>query len=128
MFDELGAVDVGHKNWRHEWFIDLLHQVDGVFALPPDHNAIRMHQIADGAAFAQELRIADNIKLRAVAIVAFDGLGDFFACFHRHGAFIDNHAIAGQYARDFPGDFLDEAKIDIAVRLLRSGDGDENDL
>ena len=87
-----------------------------------------MHQIGHGAAFPQKLRIADHVKLRAMAIVTFNGCGDFFTCFHRHSAFIDNDAVAGQDACDLARDLFDEAKIDIAIGLLWRGHGNENDL
>jgi hypothetical protein len=43
MFDELGAVYIGNEDRRHEWFVQLFHQVDGVLALRSNHDAIRMH-------------------------------------------------------------------------------------
>ena len=46
MLDELGAVNISHQDRRHKWLINLLHQIDGMFALRSDHNAIGMHQIA----------------------------------------------------------------------------------
>ena len=41
VLDQLGAVDVGHENRRHERFVNLLHQVDRLLALRADDDAIR---------------------------------------------------------------------------------------
>ncbi len=64
----------------------------------------------------------------AVAIVTFDRLRYTFTRFHRHGAFIDYHTVIGKDIRDFAGNFFDETKIDISIRLLWGGHGNKNDL
>ena len=104
VLDQLRAVDVGHENRRHERLVNLLHQVDRALALRADHDSIGFHQVSHRAAFAQELRIADDVELRAVLVVAFDRLRDFFAGLHRHGALVDDHAIIGQDAGDLARD------------------------
>ena len=43
MFDELGAVDISDQYGCHEWLINLLHEIDGMFALRSDHNTIWTH-------------------------------------------------------------------------------------
>ena len=72
MFDELGAVNISHQYRRHEWLINFFHEIDGVFALRSDHNAIWMHQVGYRTAFAQKFRITDHIEVRAVAVISFD--------------------------------------------------------
>jgi hypothetical protein len=93
-----------------------------------DHDAIGLHQIRDRAAFAEKFRIADHVELGAVPVVTLDRLAHFLAGLHRDGALVHDHAIARQNVGNFSRDFLNEAKIDTAVRLLRSGHGDEDDL
>ena len=128
MFDEFGAIDIGHQDGRHKGLINLLHEVDGAFALGSNYDAIRLHQIGYRAAFAQKFGITDHVEVRAMAVIPLDRFGHFFAGFHRHCALVDNHAVIGQDPRDFTSDFLQETKIDIAIRLLRSRNGDKDDL
>ena len=99
-----------------------------MLALRSNHDAIRMHQIGNRTAFTQKLRITNNIELCAVAIVSLDRFSHFFACLYRHRALVDNYPIVSHYPRDFPRDFLEKTKIDIAIWLLGSGNGDKNDL
>src|SRR5713101_5143912 len=128
MFDELGAANISHKDRCHEWLINLLHEIDGMLALGSNHDAIRMHQVCNRTAFAQKFGIADNIEVGAVAVISFDRFSHFFARFHWYRALVDNHSIIGQYRGDVARDFLEEAKIHIAIWLLGSGNGDKNDL
>ena len=128
VLDQLGAVDIGDENRRHERLVNFLHQVDRALALRADDDPVRVHQVGHGAAFAQEFRIAHDVEFGAVSVVALDRFGDFFAGFHRHGALIDDDAIIGQDAGDFARDFFDETEIDAAVGLLRRRHGDEDDL
>src|SRR6187397_766767 len=121
MLDQLGTVHVSHEHWRHEWFVNFFHQIDGMFALRTDYDPVWIHQICDRAAFAQELGIADDIELRAMAIVALDRLGDFFARLYRHGALVHDHAIVFQDPGNFARDFFDEAQINATIRLLWRG-------
>ena len=72
MLDELRAVNVSHQHRRHKWLINLLHEIDGMFALCSDHNPVGMHQVRYCTAFAQKFRVADDVEVRAVAVVSFD--------------------------------------------------------
>src|SRR5438067_1370768 len=128
VLDQFRAVDVGHKDRRHERLVDLFHEIDGVFALRADHDAVGLHQVGHRAAFAQEFRIADDIELGPVSVVTLDRFAHLLAGFHRHRAFVHDHAITGQDIGDIARDFLDEAEIYATVRLRRRRHGDENDL
>src|ERR1700730_14754962 len=128
MFDQLGAVDVGYQNRRHERFVDLLHEIDCVFTLCTNHDPVRVHQVGHRAAFAQKLGIADHIEFRTMLVIAFNGLANLFAGFDWHRALVDDHAIARQDAGDLTRDLFDKAEIDAAVRLLRSRHSDEDNL
>ena len=59
----------------------------------------------------------------AVTIVAFDGFRDF-RLFHRM-CFVDNHPMSVRLP-NLARHFLQEPKIDIAIWLLRSGNGNKD--
>src|SRR6478672_1812136 len=103
-------------------------RIGAVFTLRTDDDPIGMHQIVDSTAFAQEFRITDNVKLRAVAIITFDRFGYFFASFYRHRALIDDNPVIGENAGDLARDFFDETQVDAAVALRWSRHRNENDL
>src|SRR5882724_3042404 len=128
MFDELGAVNISHQDWRHKRLINLLHEIDRVFALRSDDNTIRPHQIRYCAAFAQKFRVADHIEARAVAVVSFDRFGYLLARFYGHCALVNDHAIISQDSGDFSGNLFKKTQIDIAIWLLRSRNSDEHNL
>ena len=129
MFDQLGGVDVGDKDRGIEWLIHLLHECQGAIAVTADDNAVGLHQVGHGAAFAQELWIAHHIEV-SDAVVALDRVGDFFARFDRNGALINDHAIfiGLEDSGDFPGHALDEAQVHASIWLRRRGNGNEDDL
>ena len=128
MFDEFGAVNISHQDRRHKRLINLLYEIDGVFALCSDDNAIRTHQIRYCTAFAQKFGVADHIEVSAMAVVSFDRFGHFLARFHGHCALVNYHTIISQNSRDFSRNFFKKTQIDIAIGLLRSRHGDEDDL
>jgi len=130
VFDKFGRIDVGDENRSHEWLVDFLHYGDGALAVAADDDAIGLHQVWHGAAFAEKFRIAHDIKFRATLIVAADRVSDLCAGFHGHGALIDDHAVlAGlQNGRNLAGNFFDVRKVDASIRLWRRGDGDKNDI
>jgi len=72
MLDELSAINIRHQYWRHKRLIKLLHEIDGVFALRSDHDAIRAHQIGYCTTFPQKFRITDYVEVGAVAVISFD--------------------------------------------------------
>src|SRR6266516_6376466 len=128
MFDEFGAVNISHQDRRHERLINLLHEIDGVFALCSDDNAIRTHQIRYRTAFAQKFGVADHIEVSAMAVVSFNRFGHFLARFYGHCALVNDHTIISQNSGDFSRNFFKKTQIDIAIGLLRSRHGDEDDL
>src|SRR5262249_45164043 len=128
MLDELGAVDVGDQDRRHKRLVNLLHEGNGAFALGSDHDAMRLHQVGYGTAFTENFRIGHHVEVCAMAVVPFFRFSDLLWGFYGNGAFVNNHAVIGQNPRDFTSDFLHKAKIDIAIGLLRSRNGDKDDL
>src|SRR5438874_4973605 len=87
-----------------------------------------MHQIVDSTAFAQEFRITNHVKFRAVTIIAFNRFGYFFASFYRHRALIDDDSVIGENAGDLARDFFDETQLAAAVALTWSRHRNKNDL
>ena len=128
VLDELGAVDVRHEHGSHERLIHLLHDGQGAVAVAADDDAVRLHQVLHGAAFAKELRIAHHIKLHTRAGVAADGLRHTLAGLYRHGALVHHHAVAVEEAGDLAGHLLHKAQVHAAVWLGRGGHGDEQHL
>jgi hypothetical protein len=94
-----------------------------------DHDPVGFHQIGHGAAFPEELWVADHVEA-CFAVVAFDGGFDCFAGLDWDGAFIDDDAVFAfaENACDLAGDAFDVGEIDAAIDLGWSRDSDENDL
>src|SRR5205085_10644938 len=99
-----------------------------MFALRANNDAVGMHQIVNGAAFAQKLRITDHIKLGAVTIVTLNRFGHFLAGLYRHRALINDNAVIGQDTGNFARDFFDKAQVYASIGERGSGNGDENYL
>lgn len=128
MFDEFGAVDVCDENGSDEGFVDFLHDGEGAVAVATDDDAVGVHEVFDGAAFAEEFGVGDDVEFDGWFGVAADGLGDAFAGSDGDGAFVDDDAVAIEADGDFSGDFFDVAEVDAAVWLGWGGDGDEDDF
>ena len=127
VLDQLGRVEVGEHDRRVEGLVDFPHRGDGAVRGNADDNAVGLHQVLDGGAFAKEFGIADDVDVGA-GIVAADGLRDFLAGLDRDGAFIDDDLVFLDVRGDLARDALDEAEVDAAIRLRRRGHGDEDDL
>lgn len=93
-----------------------------------DDDAIGLHEVFDGEAFAKEFWIADDVELDFRFAIAGDGFGDFLAGLYRDGAFINDYFVTFHRAGDVAGDALDEGEVDGAVGLGRGGDGDEDNV
>ena len=91
-----------------------------MFTLRADDDPIGMHQIVDGTAFAQEFRITNNVKFRAVTIIAFNRFGYFFASFYRYRAFIDDDPVISENTGDLaPESFLNIARMLVMIWAAR---------
>ena len=129
MFDQFGGIDVGDEDRRVERLIDFFHERQAAVAVAADDDAVGLHQIGHGAAFAQEFGIADHIEV-GVGVVALDRIGDFLAGFDRHRAFIHDDAVFIwlENTGDLAGYPFDKAQVHAAVRLRGRRHGDEDDL
>ena len=56
VLDEFGGVDVRDDDRRLERRVNFLHRGDGPLRADADDNAVGIHQIADGKAFAEKFR------------------------------------------------------------------------
>src|SRR5207247_6663656 len=79
-------------------------------------------------AYAQKFGVADHIEVSAMAVLSFNRFGHFLARFHGHCALVNYHTIISQNSGDFSRNFFKKTQIDIAIGLLRSRHGDEDDL
>jgi hypothetical protein len=129
VLDELGGVDVGDEDRRLEGLVDALHQVCSAIAGTADDDAIGVHQVRYGAAFAKEFGVGDDVEFGSL-IVALDGVGDLFTGLDRDGRFIDDHAVLARLenAGDLAGDALDVGQVDRSVTLRGSRNGDKHNL
>ena len=128
MFNQFGGVDVGHDDRRLERGIDLFHRRNRPLRANADDDAVGLHEVLDGEAFAEEFGVADDVTFDAGLAVTLDGFGDFVAGLDGHGALIDDDLVIGHGRGDFTGDPFDEARIHRTVRQRRRRHGDENDV
>ena len=130
MFDQLGGVDIRHKHRGHEWLVDFLHESDGPLAVAADNDAVGLHEIGHGAAFAQELGITHHIKFGTSFVVTADRIGDLLTGFNRNSALVHNDAVLAllEDCGDLAGYLLYVRQIDAAIGLRRCGNGDEHHI
>jgi hypothetical protein len=97
-----------------------------IVRLGTDHDAIRLHEIFDGRALLQELRIADD----AERLRGFRGDRRLHLSRRpdRHGALVDHHGVLVHRAADVARHLEDVLKVGGTVFALRRPDGDEDDL
>ena len=79
VLDQFGGIDVRDDDGRVERRVNFLHRLHRPLRADADHDAVRLHQIVHRKAFAQELRVADDVKFHLRFAIALDGLGNFIA-------------------------------------------------
>src|SRR5581483_9821196 len=126
VLDQFRRIDVGNDQRRLEGCISLLQGGNRALRTHADDDAVGLHQVLDGEAFAQELRVAYDIEFDFGFAIALDGFGDFIARFDRDGAFVDNDFITGHGGSDLARNLLDEAQVDGTILQGRSWHRDEN--
>ena len=126
VLDEFRRIGVGDDERCLERGVQFPHGGFRTRTANADHNAIGLHQVIHRKAFAEELRIANHIKLHLRLAVPANGLGDLLGGLHWHRALVDDDPIAGEVGGDFPSDRFDEAQVYGAVILRRRGHCDEN--
>src|SRR5438552_18320153 len=111
MLDQFSRVDISDNDRGIEWRINLFDSGHGPLIPDADHEAVRLHQVLNREAFAQELRVADNVEIHSRLAISLDSFGHLIACFYRDGALIDHDLVARQSAGNLPGHLLDKAQI-----------------
>ena len=129
VLDQLRRLDVGDDERdleRVQRRVDLLHQLDRLVVGGADDDAVRLHEVLDGRAFAQELGIRDDRGLVPVAasrrgccsIIRPVPMGTVDFVMTSFGPFM--------CCGDRAGHVFDVAEVGRAVRLRRRADGDED--
>ena len=117
----LGVVGAGG-----EWGVDAGEQVGGGFGIGADDDAVRVEEVCDGGALAQELGVGDDVEEAAGDTVALEGAADPLVGVDRDGGFFDDDLVAGERAGDLAGDGFDVGEVCVAVLGLGGADGDED--
>ena len=129
VFGELRGFEVGEQDRRLDQVerpIQPAQHFARPFAFGADDDAVRPHEVADRAAFAQEFGVAGDVEFQVRAGAAHD-LGDPPAGADRDGRFRDHDCVAGERAGDLLGGGVDVADVGVAVAAAgRRADGDEH--
>ena len=105
--------------------VDLRHHVACELAFGADDDAVRMLEVLDRRAFAQELRIGNNGDIGARVLLADDAL-DLVARTHRYGRFGDHDRLPLEGARDLARRLEDILQIGMTITApRRRADSDE---
>ena len=78
--------------------------------------------------FAQELGVGGDVEIDVRAGILGHGPLELFRGVHRHGAFLDEQAVAGHVLGDLAADLFDVGHVGLAPIARRGADGDEDDL
>src|SRR5262249_15300221 len=89
-----------------------------------DDDAVRLHEVTQGGALTQELRVGDDVD-REVGVEGLDDLGDDVAGADGHRRLVDYHQGSVEVLGDGAGCPLHVAQVRLAVLALRRGHGDE---
>ena len=131
IFRQLRGLDAGEHDRRLdqvERAIELPQHVAGALAFRADHHPVGAHEIADGVALAQELRIGRNVEVEVGARGA-DDLRDLATCADRDRGFGDDDGVAGERPGHLLGSGEDVGQIGVAVAASgRCADRDEHRL
>ena len=112
----------------HAGLVELEEERPRPRAVGADHDPIRLEEIADRRALAEEFWIAGDIELALRSGQAPDRPLDPAGGPGRNGAFFDDQLVAVEQGRDRASDLLDLAKVRAPVTPRRRPDADENDV
>ena len=128
VLDQFGGIDVRDDDGSVEGGVNLLHGLHRPLRTDSDDDPIRLHQILDSEAFAEEFGIADHIEIDACFAVTLDGFSHFGAGPDGDGALVHDHLVTGHRPRDFTGHFFDETQVHGPVSQRRRWNRDEDDV
>ena len=121
----------GHQERRlveEERAVDLRHHLPGALVRGSNHDPVRMLEVLDGGAFAQELRVGHDGEIGIRAGLADDAL-DLVAGADRHRRLGDDDRVAVELTRDLARRVVDVGQIGMAVAApRRRADGDEDGI
>ena len=129
VFDQLrgAAADIKHRRGvQIKRPVDFGHHGARRFIVAADDDAVRVLEIVDRRAFAQEFRVGDDVHVGFRPHVAQDAL-DLVAGADRHGRFGHHHRRGRQKRRDLAHGAIDVAQIGVTIAAARRrADRDED--
>ena len=117
VFDQLGGAPVGEQDRRAVEIkrpIQFAHYIARARVLAADDDAVRMLEVLDGGALAQELRVGHHRAIGLGPCFADDAL-DLVAGAHRHCRLGDHHGEAVERRGDLARGVIDEREVGMAV-------------
>ena len=128
VLDHLGAVQVGDEDPGLELAIQSGHRLRGLRVMGAKDQPIGMHEVLDGAALSEELRVRYHVKRDlALQVLAHDA-GHDVARSDRHGALVDNRHGLAHRAGDRLGGLLDEDQVGFATAAHRRAHRQEDEV
>lgn len=128
VFNEFGAFDVSEEDGHIEWLVDLSHNLAGTVVTNTDDHPVTRHKIFDGAAFAEEFGVADDVEVDLVDIMFGEDFGNEIAGSDGDGTFIDDNFIGISVLSNLLGCGFNVGEVGGTVVVGRSTDGDENSI
>src|SRR5205085_3401363 len=105
---------------------EVAHDGDGRLVAAADDDAVRAHEVVNGRALAQELRVRDYAEVKLLLVLAYEP-AQTLARADGDCGFGDDDLVAVHVAGDVARGLLDEAKVCRAVFLRRRAHGEEDD-
>ena len=128
VLDHLGRMEVGDQDPGLQLAVEPGHRPRGRFVVRSEHQAVRMHEVVDGAAFAEKLRIRHHREGDLVPQVLADDPGHDVAGPDGHGALVDDGHGLLHRGGDALGRLLDVDQIGLTPPAGRRADGDEHEV
>ena len=117
VLDELRRLQRGEEHRRfdqEERPVERPHDRLRTFGLDPDDDPVGAHEVADGRAFTQELRVRDHIE-RGVRPTLPDDARDLPPGADGHGRFCRDDGVAREGVRNLAGRLEHEREVGVAV-------------
>ncbi len=145
MLNEFRGIDIGHHPSRLLIFfasrvgrtveaaiqqrpIDFLEPSCALFRFDSDHDAFRMKEVFDCRPLAEEFRVGSQFAAQSLIGIQLKLPLQLLPGLYRHGAFLDDQAIAGRVLYDRAGNIRDGRKVRLSVLRRRRAHTDKNDL
>ena len=101
-----GGAEVGDDDGGAKRQVELGHLLGGFLVGGAQHNAVRVHKIAERRAFAQKFGARHHREGNRLGLVMGDDVGNPIACAHWHGGFVyhdqrRSHVLSNALGRGF---------------------------